>query len=65
MTITISTQCPLCKAESTIDVDKEKYEAYLAGVDIKYALPELTRADMDRIVCGICPTCWANFFPED
>lgn len=61
----VTTECPLCRKVSLLEVREQGYHDWKNGVHIQEALPELSSDEREKLVSGICETCWDNFMPED
>lgn len=57
-----SRRCPFCGKETTVEVDKEGYSAYLAGVDIVEAFPDMSSFDREVLITGMCYDCQSSTF---
>jgi len=62
----ITTQCPICLEEHTLDVTDEQYEKYINGEDyIQNIFSEMSAEDREMLITGICPKCWRNVFGDE
>lgn len=58
--------CPMCGDTKVIDVDREKFMSVKEGsVHIQDAFPEMSADDRERLLTGICPTCWNAMWEEE
>ena len=66
-TVAIETRCPFCGKTAIVEVPMDGFIAWQGGATIQQALPELDANDRERLVSGICPTCWDKMFsaPDD
>ena len=63
--IYITTYCPDCNRETNIPVTEEGYNKRLNGAKVQDAFPELTPAQREMLITGICGDCWNAMFKED
>lgn len=57
----IPTQCPICGDTKDISVPLGQYIKWAVHDEpIQYAMPQLSHDDRERLITGICPTCWDN-----
>lgn len=55
-------RCPFCGDLNIIKVPEESLQAYNNGVLAQNAFPNLTAAEREMIITGICPKCWDYYF---
>ena len=60
-TIKVSTNCPFCLGQNTLDVSLQGYNKWQHGALIQDALPELSASKRELLITGICDEC----FPSD
>ena len=53
----VSVTCRFCFDKAIIMVNKIDYKAYIAGVQIKNAMPYLSKADAKHLEEGECLSC--------
>lgn len=61
----IVTQCPMCRSISEIGVNEADYWDWQDGVHTQDAFPYLTAHEREKLISGICPTCWEKMFPPE
>lgn len=59
-TIEIETQCPSCADKHTVTVDRQGYSNWMQGQLIQDALSNVSVDDRERLMTGICPSCWEH-----
>ena len=57
--------CPFCGAVNVIKVPKLGLQAYNNGALVQRAFPNLTAAERELIITGICSKCWDRCFGGD
>lgn len=57
--------CPICHETTNVTVSIAGYRAWLNGALIQKAMPELTAAERERLISGICPKCWDTIVKGD
>lgn len=60
--ITVATTCPMCGDTAILSLPEAGYEAWQNGAMIQNALPDLDADDRERLISGICPSCWDKMF---
>ena len=60
--ITLTCTCPFCGDIKDITVTKKDFIAWDSGALIQRAFPYLDPSDRERLMTGICPTCWEGMF---
>lgn len=60
--MTVQTTCPMCKTNCDVAVRQEGYIKWQKGELIQNAMPELDDDTRERLITGICPTCWEEVF---
>jgi len=65
--VAVATICPMCGDTKVLSLPEAGYKAWQNGTMIQRALPELSADDRERLISGICPTCWDKMFsvPDD
>ncbi len=58
-------RCPFCGDVNIIKVHKVSLEAYNNGALAQDAFPNLTAAEREMIITGICPKCWDRYVCKD
>jgi len=66
-TVAIETHCPFCGKTAIVEVPTDGFIAWQGGATIQRAFPKLDADTRERLVSGICPTCWDKMFsvPDD
>lgn len=63
---TVVTTCPCCQRDYTLEVPTEGFIKWqLREEYIQVALPELSDADRERLISGMCPDCWDRVFGDE
>lgn len=60
--------CPFCPEDKKTRIMRVNETAYLNwrnGMLIQDAFPDLTPADREALITGICDKCWENTFEEE
>lgn len=60
--ITIVTQCPFCGGYSAIDVNENDYLDWKDGANAQDAFPYLSSYEREKLISGICLSCWEQLF---
>lgn len=61
-TIVIRTICPGCTHSKIYELDMIEYQKWSDGKFIQDAFPDLSNDDRERLISGICPSCWEASF---
>lgn len=62
----VTTKCPICKKFHKVEVDKERYMQWRRGeAFIQDALHDVSEADREMLMSGMCPACWDKFMKEE
>ena len=66
-TVAIETRCPFCGKTAIVEVPTDGFIAWQGGATVQRAFPNLDADTRERLVSGICPTCWDKKFsvPDD
>jgi len=66
-TVAIETRCPFCGKTAVVEVPTNGFIAWQGGATVQRAFPNLNADTRERLVSGICPTCWDKMFsvPDD
>ena len=66
-TVAIETRCPFCGKTAIVEVPTDGFIAWQGGATVQGAFPNLDADTRERLVSGICPTCWDKMFsvPDD
>ena len=66
-TVAIETRCPFCGKTAIVEVPTDGFVAWQGGATVQRAFPNLDADTRERLVSGICPTCWDKMFsvPDD
>ena len=54
----VSVNCPLCTKLTSVLVNRNRYAAWEADELIQVALPDLSAAERETLITGICSSCW-------
>jgi len=57
--------CLTCKVRHTVNVPEEGYVAWMNGMLIQRAMPQLSVDDREILISGQCPKAWDAIFPAD
>jgi hypothetical protein len=57
--------CPICKKETTLEIEDYQYEKWRRGEFAQDVFSSLSPADREVIISGLCHKCQDNFFDED
>lgn len=60
-----STECPFCGKKESIEIDQVAYDAWIKGMLVQRAFPELTAAQREQVMTGICEPCWDGMWEEE
>ena len=63
--VCIITTCPFCGHANEVEVNENDYWDWQDGKLIQDAFPYLTADDREKLISGICPTCWDKTFGDD
>ena len=61
----VGTVCPMCSAETKIEVSVAGHKKWVDGAYIQDALPELSANEREALITGICSSCWTDMFGEE
>lgn len=66
-TVAVETRCPFCGKTAIVEVPTDGFIAWHSGATVQRAFPNLDTDTRERLVSGICPTCWDKMFsvPDD
>lgn len=66
-TVAIETSCPFCGKTSVIEVPMDGFIQWVGGALVQDAFPNLDVDIRERLISGICPTCWDKMssVPDD
>jgi len=66
-TVNIETRCPFCGKTAIVEVPTDGFIAWQGGATVQRAFPNLDADTRERLISGICPTCWDKMFsvPDD
>lgn len=60
-----SKACPFCDSTEIIRLrSMDDYNSWVGGTLIQNAMPYLTPSQRERLMTGICGTCWDDVFSE-
>ena len=63
--VTVSTVCPYCGQEHNIKCNVRGLIKWRMGDYIQNALPDLTPAEREMLMTGICDECWNKYLTND
>lgn len=65
--IEVECECPFCGRSSIVIVDFDDFQRWLnKEVSIQDAFPYISAKNRERLISGICPSCWnAQFMGYD
>lgn len=63
--VCVVTFCPICGRANEVEVNENDYLDWHEGELAQVAFPYLSAADREKLISGICPTCWSNMLPPD
>jgi hypothetical protein len=55
-------QCRDCSKGYEFSVSPEKYNAWIRGTNIQFAMPHLDRGQRELLISGMCSDCFDNLF---
>lgn len=62
----VKTLCPICRKMLSVEVPEKGYLAWRRGeLLIQDAMPELTEAERELLLSGICADCWDKVLGEE
>ena len=64
-TVIIHTTCPCCGTLNNIHALGSQFNAWRAGALVQDAFPDLSTADRESLISGLCLNCQAIFFNEE
>lgn len=64
-TVIIRTTCPCCGTLNHIHTTREQFESWEAGELVQNVFPDLSTADRESLISGLCLNCQAIFFDEE
>jgi len=62
--VPVAVTCPNCQKTKMLLVDPSGYQSWKGGELIQSAMPELSAADRESLISGVCDPCWDILFPE-
>jgi hypothetical protein len=63
--IGVITQCPFCGHANEVAVNEIDYLDWQDGMMAQDAFPYLSADEREKLISGICPTCWEKYFGSD
>lgn len=61
----IHTRCPFCRTGHEIAVPTEQWANFVSWKLVQTAFPGIEEDDRERLISGICPSCWDQNFPVE
>lgn len=65
MKVNLIKECPFCGTVTAIKVEAGAYRKYAEGELAQRAFPELTPAEREVVITGMCIDCQHKIFGED
>ncbi|MDF9845112.1 MULTISPECIES: hypothetical protein [unclassified Paenibacillus] len=66
MTVTkLDVKCMSCKAEKTVEVQRQDLKAYEEGAHAQHAFPYLSADERELIISNICGECFDKIFADE
>ncbi len=62
--VTVVTACPFCGHANEVEVNEIDYLDWQDGMLVQDAFPYLSANEREKLISGICPTCWDKMFPH-
>ena len=62
--VTIMTACPCCGHANEVAVNEADYWDWQDGKYVQDAFPYLPAEEREKLISGICPTCWKHLFGD-
>ena len=63
--VTVITACPFCGHANEVEVNEIDYLDWQDGMLVQDAFPYLSANEREKLVSGICPSCWDKMFPPE
>lgn len=63
-TMKLQCQCPSCGDIEVITVSTLDYDSWQSGSLIQNAMPELSTSQRERLISGMCDSCWDRMAKE-
>ena len=63
--VTVVTACPFCGHANEVEVNEIDYLDWQDGMLVQDAFPYLSANEREKLVSGICPSCWDKMFPPE
>lgn len=64
--IDVECECPFCGRSSIVVVDFDDFQQWCNGKLAQDAFPYLSAKEREKLISGICPSCWnAQFMGYD
>lgn len=60
----LTKHCMLCGEQDLILVDADGYDRWVAGTNIQFAFPELSKEVREQLISGTHDECWQKMFGE-
>lgn len=64
-TLEVEVQCVNCNATYIVTVPRDGYRDWLNGTHIQTAMPQVSAAERELLMSGICGVCFDKMFGED
>ena len=63
--VTVITVCPICGHANEVEVNEIDYLDWQDGMLVQDAFPYLSANEREKLISGICPSCWDKMFPPE
>jgi hypothetical protein len=64
-TVIVSNRCVFCSTEHQIELDRTRYNRWVAGGHIQVVFPTMTPSQREVLISGTCPDCWDKHMGPD
>lgn len=64
-TVTVSGPCYSCGKQQSVQVDSVAFEKFERGQFAQNCFPNISAAEREFLISGICGVCWDEMFPPD
>lgn len=64
-TVTIVSNCPVCKGETKVQMERSQLLAWRNGVKVQRLFPEWTSIERETLMSGVCSDkCWDELWRQ-
>ena len=60
--VRVECECPFCRKISEVTISESSWHRWNLGELIQNAAPELSPAERELLISGICSECWNKMF---